>query len=144
MRPWRTWRCCGGSSGRAWPARSSAPDGGSGSTPSSAAPSRSPSSTTCPVTRSPFRLALLLVMPPFLLWLLGREFMRLCGGFAGIFASLAALMFNCVDKDAIGNDYYSSYGDDSEWRSDCCSIRHQLIELISEFKLLPINQRIGY
>ncbi|VAI18262.1 unnamed protein product [Triticum turgidum subsp. durum] len=34
----------------------------------------------------------------------------------GIFASLAALMFNCVDKDAIGNDYYSSYGDDSEWR----------------------------
>lgn len=61
-----------------------------------------------------------------------------------IFASLAALMFNCVDKDAIGNDYYSSYGDDSEWRSDCCSIRHQLIELISEFKLLPINQRIGY
>lgn len=57
----------------------------------------------------------------------------LCGGFAGIFASLAALMFNCVDKDAIGNDYYSSYGDDSEWRSDYCSIWHRFIELISEF-----------
>jgi len=37
-------------------------------------------------------------------------------GFAGIFASLAALMFNCVNKDEIGYDYYSPYGDDSEWR----------------------------
>ncbi|KAG2643810.1 transmembrane protein 50 homolog isoform X2 [Panicum virgatum] len=34
----------------------------------------------------------------------------------GIFASLAALMFNCVNKDEIGYDYYSPYGDDSEWR----------------------------
>ncbi|KAL5205815.1 hypothetical protein ABZP36_034024 [Zizania latifolia] len=37
-------------------------------------------------------------------------------GFAGIFASLAALMFNAVNKDEIGYDYYSPYGDDSEWR----------------------------
>jgi hypothetical protein len=36
--------------------------------------------------------------------------------FAGIFASLAALMFNAVNKDEIGYDYYSPYGDDSEWR----------------------------
>ncbi|OEL24740.1 hypothetical protein BAE44_0014241 [Dichanthelium oligosanthes] len=28
----------------------------------------------------------------------------------GIFASLAAYMFNCVDKDEIGYDYYSPYG----------------------------------
>ncbi|XP_066383333.1 uncharacterized protein [Miscanthus floridulus] len=34
----------------------------------------------------------------------------------GIFATLAALMFNCVNKDEIGYDYYSPYGDDSEWR----------------------------
>jgi hypothetical protein len=51
--------------------------------------------------------------------------MCLCGGdfHAGIFASLAALMFNCVNKDDIGNDYYSSYGDDNEWRSGFCSTR---------------------
>ncbi|XP_078165876.1 transmembrane 50A-like protein [Carex rostrata] len=34
----------------------------------------------------------------------------------GIFASLAALMFNCVNRDEIGNDYYSPYGGDDEWR----------------------------
>ncbi|WOL20036.1 transmembrane protein 50A [Canna indica] len=33
----------------------------------------------------------------------------------GIFASLAALMFNCVDRSDIGYDYYSPYGE-SEWR----------------------------
>ncbi|KAJ6819696.1 transmembrane protein 50A [Iris pallida] len=33
----------------------------------------------------------------------------------GIFASVAALMFNCVNKDDISYDYYSPYGD-SEWR----------------------------
>lgn len=39
------------------------------------------------------------------------------GQFLGIFASLAALMFNCVDKNEIGYDYYSPYGE-TEWRYD--------------------------
>ncbi|XP_072978459.1 uncharacterized protein [Typha angustifolia] len=34
----------------------------------------------------------------------------------GIFASLAALMFNCVNREDISYDYYSPYGGDSEWR----------------------------
>ncbi|PKU79898.1 transmembrane protein 50 homolog [Dendrobium catenatum] len=33
----------------------------------------------------------------------------------GIFASLAALMFNCVRKEEIAYDYYSPYGE-SDWR----------------------------
>ncbi|RZR73237.1 hypothetical protein BHM03_00021689 [Ensete ventricosum] len=37
--------------------------------------------------------------------------------FSGIFATLAALMFNCVDKNEIGYDYYSPYGE-TEWRYD--------------------------
>ncbi|XP_047050048.1 transmembrane protein 50 homolog [Lolium rigidum] len=37
----------------------------------------------------------------------------------GIFASVSALMFNCVSKEDLGGDYYSAYGggDDNEWRS---------------------------
>ncbi|KAJ3679599.1 hypothetical protein LUZ60_017610 [Juncus effusus] len=34
----------------------------------------------------------------------------------GIFATLAALMFNCVNRDDISYDYYSPYGGDNEWR----------------------------
>lgn len=33
----------------------------------------------------------------------------------GFFASFAALMFNCVNREDIGDGYYSPY-DDSEWR----------------------------
>ncbi|KAM0827060.1 hypothetical protein ACQ4PT_068429 [Festuca glaucescens] len=36
----------------------------------------------------------------------------------GIFASVSALMFNCVSKEDLGGDYYSAYGgDDNEWRA---------------------------
>jgi hypothetical protein len=33
----------------------------------------------------------------------------------GFFATFAALMFNCVNREDIGDSYYSPY-DDSEWR----------------------------
>ncbi|KAF0899875.1 hypothetical protein E2562_025118 [Oryza meyeriana var. granulata] len=83
--------------------------GGSGSTPSSAAPSRSPSSTTSPV-----RLPLLfsLVLGAGSVW---TDLVTVSRN-PGILASLAALMVNCMNKDEIGHDYYSPYGDDSEWR----------------------------
>jgi hypothetical protein len=35
--------------------------------------------------------------------------------YLGLFASLAALMFNCVKREDINDNYYSPY-DDSEWR----------------------------
>jgi hypothetical protein len=57
-----------------------------------------------------------------------------CGRSAGIFASLAALMFNCVNKDEIGYDYYSPYGDDSEWRWAYWSIWHGLIQFMNKFR----------
>lgn len=57
-RPWRTLRCCGGSSGQAWPGPSSGLVGGSGWTPSSAAASRSPSSTTSQVRAGALRFGL--------------------------------------------------------------------------------------
>jgi len=59
-----------------------------------------------------------------------------CGRAAGIFASLAALMFNCVNKDEIGYDYYSPYGDDSEWRWAYWSIWHGLIQFLNKVRAL--------
>lgn len=44
---------------------------------------------------------------------------------SGIFASLAALMFNCVKKEDISYDYYSPYGE-SEWRSNSAHFNYHL------------------
>lgn len=43
------------------------------------------------------------------------------GGFSGIFASIAALMFNCVDRNDLGYNYYSPYGE-TEWRYGFCDL----------------------
>lgn len=84
------------------------PAGGSGSMPSSAAPSRFLSSTT-------FLVLLLFESLGVFMLLLGFSIMcmTVIVGFAGIFATFAALMFNCVRKEDID---YSPY-EEGEWRS---------------------------
>lgn len=113
IRPLGEWTT--GSSGRssapASPAPSSGQVGGSGSTPSSAAPSRCRSSTTFRVPPSSSPLQIPDPVPPISVY---RDCDRaIWPWFAGIFASLAALMFNGVKKEDID---YSPY-EDGEWRS---------------------------
>jgi hypothetical protein len=99
-----------------FPAPSSARPGGSGSTPSSAAPPPSLSSTTSPVTPFPsFAPSSPAIPIPWNLVGLNRSVVPGLDAYLGFFASFAALMFNCVKKEDINDNYYSPY-DDSEWR----------------------------